>query len=140
MRTQVEEEVGETDEEVGGGGGGGGGDPDQEPPSCDPAAAFKEEALPAVLYLHGQIQIQAITNIFRQIKTKTNIDYTQCNNKYKIKMGRTTIVSNKTFFCKLSWRSNALKCFGKSWDFVPTGGRGLFFLLDPSPIIGYPCH
>ena len=71
MRTQVEEEVGETDEEVGGGegeggggGGGGGEDPDQEPPSCDPAAAFKEEALPAVLYLHGQIQIQAITNIF----------------------------------------------------------------------------
>ena len=67
MRTQVEEEVRETEEEVGGGGGG---DLDQEPPSCDPAAAFKEEALPAVLYLHGQIQIQAITNIFRQIKTK----------------------------------------------------------------------
>ena len=58
--------------EGGGGGGGGGGDLDQEPPSCDPAAAFKEEALPAVLYLHGQIQIQAITNIFRQIKTKTH--------------------------------------------------------------------
>ena len=105
MRTQVEEEVGETVEEVGGGGkggGGGGGDPDQEPPSCDPAAAFKEEALPAVLYLHGQIQIQAITNIFRQIKTKTNIDYTQCNKKYKIKMGRTTIdCIEQTFFANI---------------------------------------
>ena len=28
----------------------------------------------------------------------------------------------KNLFCKLSWRSNTLKCFGKSWDFDPTGG------------------